>query len=78
MQRGGVEGTLQSPCPRIYTYICRRVGNACLTGHLIGDLFVWVNQAIQSARFWGNSFRDAKSSPAPSATSYRCRRFGKR
>ncbi len=43
--------------PRVYAYIYRRVGDACLAENLTGDVFVRVIQAIQAERFWHTSFR---------------------
>ncbi len=43
--------------PRIYAYIYRRVGDACLAEDLTGDVFVRVMQAIRSERLWHTSFR---------------------
>ena len=43
--------------PRIYAYVYRRVGDACLAEDLTGDVFVRVIQAIQSERLWHTSFR---------------------
>ena len=42
---------------RIYTYICRRVGDAQLAEDLTGTVFVRVMQAIRSGRFWHTSFQ---------------------
>ena len=43
--------------PRVYAYIYRRVGDACLAEDLTGDVFVRVMQAIRSGRLWHTSFR---------------------
>jgi RNA polymerase sigma-70 factor (ECF subfamily) len=43
--------------PRIYAYIYRRVGDACLAEDLTSDAFVRVIRAIQSGRFWRTSFK---------------------
>lgn len=43
--------------PRIYAYVYRRVGDACLAEDLTGDVFVRVMQAIQAQHFWHTSFK---------------------
>ncbi|MBL7202077.1 MAG: sigma-70 family RNA polymerase sigma factor [Anaerolineae bacterium] len=43
--------------PRIYAYVYRRVGNACLAEDLTGDVFVRVIHAIRSQRTWHTSFQ---------------------
>ena len=43
--------------PRIYAYVYRRVSDAHLAEELTGDVFVRVLKAIQSERFWENSFQ---------------------
>lgn len=43
--------------PRIYGYVCRRVGDAQLAEDITGDVFVRMLQAIQSERFWQTSFQ---------------------
>ncbi len=43
--------------PRIYAYIYRRVGDACLAEDLTGDVFVRMIQAVQAERLWHTSFQ---------------------
>ena len=43
--------------PRIYAYVYRRVGNACLAEDLTADVFVRVIRAIRTQRTWHTSFQ---------------------
>ena len=43
--------------PRIYAYIYRRVGDACLAEDLTGDVFVRMIQAVQAEHLWHTSFQ---------------------